>query len=88
MIDLSTYNTNRIELARPLLVISGSRGFLACGYINPETCDRTGEACAIVTGVGSFEDMLSATVVAVSSGASELGVSPGDTGESALDKFA
>ena len=88
MIDLSTYNTNRIELARPLLVISGSRGFLACGYINPETCDRTGEACAIVTGVGSFEDMLSATVVAVSAAASELGISLGDTGESALNKFA
>ena len=87
MISLSSYTTNRIELAKPLLIVSGSRGFLACGYINPDTCDRTGEACAIVTGVGSFEEMLSATVVSVSEAARELGVSVGDTGESALGKF-
>lgn len=79
--------TLRFELKRPLLIMKGSKGFLACGYINAATADKTDEACAIVTGVSSFEDMKCAAVVAVSNKAQELGVKLGDTGASALDKF-
>lgn len=77
----------QFELARPLLVMKAPKGILGCGYINVETCNKTGEACAIVTGVNSFDDMRKATVVAASNKAVELGVQVGETGQSALDKM-
>lgn len=72
-------------LKRPLLIIRGRNGFLACAYIDVATCDITQDACAIVTGVSSFDQMLSAKVVKVSKGAARLGVTVGVTGEEALD---
>ncbi len=78
----------RFELKRPLLIVKNKNGFLACGYINAETCNKTDEACAIVTGVSSYDDMYKASVVAVSKKALELGINIGDSGESALKKFS
>ena len=77
----------RYSLEKPLLVIREKKGFLACAYINPETCDKTGEACAIVSGVNDYEDMMSAKVVSVSIAAKKLGINVGDLGSSALDKL-
>lgn len=79
--------TLRFELKRPLLVMKAPKGFLACGYINPETCNKTEEACAIVSGVNDFEDMKKASIVAVSKLAIELGINVGDSGETALLKL-
>ena len=76
-----------IQLELPLLVIKGSKGFLGCGYINIETCNKTGEACGIVTGVKTHDAMLSAEVTAVSIEAEKLGVSVGMKGEEALEIF-
>jgi len=76
-----------IQLELPLLIIKGSRGFLGCGYINLETCDKTGEACAIVTGVKAHDDMLDAEVKAVSTEAARLGVRVGMKGKEALEIF-
>jgi uncharacterized protein YunC (DUF1805 family) len=76
----------RIELKRPLLIMRSAKGFLACGYINIETCNRTEDACALVN-AGNFEDMKKALVVAVSRQAEALGIQVGDTGESALLKM-
>jgi uncharacterized protein YunC (DUF1805 family) len=78
----------RFELNRPLLIVKGKNGFLACGYISVETCNATGDACAIVKGVSSYEDMYRATVVAVSGKALELGVVIGDSGAAALEKMS
>ena len=77
----------QIQLGLPLLVIKGSKGFLGCGYINVETCNKTGEACAIVTGVKTHDEMLAAEVKAVSSEAEKLGVRVGMKGEEALEFF-
>lgn len=74
-------------LSKPLLVMKAPSGFLACGYINPATCDATGEACAIVRGVNNYDDMLVAQIVAVSQAAAALGVEVGQSGESALKAF-
>ena len=63
-----------IQLRLPLLVIKGAKGFLGCGYINIETCNKTGEACGIVIGVKTHDEMLSAEVKAVSQEAARLGV--------------
>lgn len=78
---------HRIDLKRPLLVVRGSRGLLACGYLNVETFNRTGEAGALVTGVNDFEDMLGAKVTAVSDAAASAGVTPGMTGREAIEKL-
>lgn len=78
----------RFDLKRPLLIMKAPNGFLACGYINPETCNRTEEACAIVTGVSDFDEMVSAKVVSLSKRAHDLGIAIGDTGEEALRKLA
>ena len=78
---------HRIDLKKPLLIITTDNGMLACGYVNPQTTDKTGEACAIVTGVNDFEAMETALVVAVSAAAEALGVKVGDTGAVALEKM-
>jgi uncharacterized protein YunC (DUF1805 family) len=78
--------TFRIELKRPLLIMRSAKGFLACGYINIETCNRTDDACALVN-AGNFDDMKQALVFAVSRQAERLGIQVGDTGESALLKM-
>ena len=46
--DLSDFTTTRHELKRPLLVISGSKGVLACGYLDIDTFEKLDEAGAIV----------------------------------------
>jgi uncharacterized protein YunC (DUF1805 family) len=73
-----------IQLGLPLLIIKGSKGFLTCGYINCETCNKAGEACAIVTGVKTHEEMLHAEIKAVSQEAARRGVRVGMKGEEAL----
>lgn len=85
--DWKGLSKERIELALPLLIVKGSRGFLACGYVDIETCNKTGEACAIVRGVKSHEDMLGADVKAVSREAENLGVRVGIKGLEALEIF-
>ncbi|WP_158966791.1 YunC family protein [Paraglaciecola sp. L3A3] len=74
----------RIDLKLPLLTIQGEKGLLACGYVNASTCDKTNEACAIVTGVNSHDEMLAKPIVALSKEAAKLGVSLGMTGKQAL----
>ena len=82
--DWSNLERERIELASPLLIIKGESGFLACGYINAATCNKTGEACAIVNGVNNHDDMLEATISDVSAAAVALGIKLGMSGADAL----
>lgn len=76
-----------IELKLPLLVVKGLHGLLACGYLNVESFDKTGEVAAIVTGVHSFEDMLTAKVVKVSKAGVEAGLAIDMTGAEVLEKI-
>jgi uncharacterized protein YunC (DUF1805 family) len=85
--EQSMGNALRFDLAKPLLVIKKRNGFLACAYINPETCNKTGEACAIVSGVNDYDDMKKAKIIAVSESAEKLGIKIGETGQEALNKF-
>lgn len=78
---------HHVELKLPLLIVRGSRGLLACGYLNVATFNKTGEAAAIVTGVKSFEEMLTAQVVAVSEAGQQLGITTDMTGEEVLGKI-
>ena len=67
-----------------LLVIRGEHGFLGCGYINLDACEKFGDAAAIVTGVSSCAEMLTAEVKKVSTAAAARGVTVGMTGAEAL----
>jgi uncharacterized protein YunC (DUF1805 family) len=77
----------KIQLGLPLLIIKGEKGFLGCGYINVEACNKAGEACAIVTGVKTHEDMLVSDIKAVSEEAKKLGIREGMKGQEALEIF-
>ncbi len=68
----------------PLIMVKGEKGFIMCGYLNVEAAQKLGQAAAMVRGVSSAEDLLAAQIVAVTEAASQLGVSPGMTGEEAL----
>ena len=83
--DIEIYQIG--ALARPLLLAKGSKGVLACGYLNAETFTKTGEACAIVVGVNTFDDMLNAAVVSASDRAIELGITIGSSGREALERL-
>jgi uncharacterized protein YunC (DUF1805 family) len=85
--DWQGLTKEQIQLKLPLLIIKGSKGFLACGYINVETCNKTGEACAIVIGVKTHDEMLNAEVKAVSAAAGQLGARIGMKGEEVLSLF-
>ena len=80
-------NQFRVDLKLPLILICGNKGILACGYLNVDTFDKTGEAGAIVSGVRTFDDMLTAKIVKVSKAAQEIGIQVGATGIEALEAF-
>lgn len=86
-IDLNDFDKTRHPLKRPLLVISGDKGVLSCGYLSIESLERNGDAGAIVRGVDTFEDMLEAEIQAVTPQAAELGVTVGMKGADALEIF-
>lgn len=67
-----------------VLMIGAENGFIGCGYINVEVANRVGDVCAIVTGVKTPDDMLSAKVIAASNAAAKLGIKEGMTGKEAL----
>ena len=81
--DWSGLETSQISLEAPLLIVKGSLGFLGCGYINVDACAN--EACAIVSGVNTHNDMLKATIKVVSKDATELGIKVGMTGAEAIE---
>ncbi len=85
--NLDDFQKTCHQLKRPLLVVSGSKGCLSCGYLSLASFERNGDAAAIVRGVDTFDDMLIAEVQEVSSLARELGVEPGMTGQQALELF-
>ncbi|WP_346859238.1 DUF1805 domain-containing protein [uncultured Draconibacterium sp.] len=67
-----------------VLIIGAEKGILGCGYLNIDVANRVNDVCALVTGVKTPADMLSAKVVAVSEAASKLGIKEGITGKEAL----
>jgi len=79
----------RVELpdSPPLLVISGDKGFVMCGFLNMEAAERLGAPAAMVSGVKTFEDVLNAQIKAVTSRAKGLGVEVGMKGADALKRM-
>ncbi len=82
-LDAVTFATQNTKI----LVIRAAHGLLGCGYVSVDTAAKVGDALAVVSGVASYEDMLRASVKAVSPAAEALGVRPGMTGRDALLKM-
>ena len=82
-LDAVTFATQNTKI----LVIRVAHGLLGCGYVSVDTAAKVGDALAVVSGVSSYEDMLQASVKAVSPAAEALGVRPGMTGRDALLKM-
>lgn len=96
VIEVETLNINgkvvlgiKIALGNtPLLIIKGTRGYMMCGYLNPDVAEKLGDVAVIVTGVKEFKDMISGEVKYVTSKAKELGIEVGMEGYEALKKLA
>jgi len=71
----------------PLLLIIAPKGYVMCGYLNLETAEKFGQVAAIVTGVKSFDDVLSVKVAKLTMKAKELGIKKGMTGRDALKRM-
>ena len=82
-LDAVTFATQNTKI----LVIRAAYGLLGCGYVSVDTAAKVGDALAVVSGVANYEDMLHASVKAVSPAAEALGVRPGMTGRDALLKM-
>jgi len=79
----------RVQLPNspPLVMIIGSKGFVACGFINIDAAQKFNVAAAMVSGVKSFDDVLNADVKAATTKAQTLGVKVGVKGRDALKHF-
>ena len=82
-LDAITFATQNTRI----LAIRAPRGLLGCGYISTEKAAKVGDALAVVSGVSNYEDMLKASVKAVSPAAEVLGITPGMSGRDALLKM-
>ena len=71
-----------------LLVITGSKGYIMCGYLNINTAQKRNDAACIVTGVKTIKDMLNSKVVALTSSAQQMGITMGMEVMKVLEKFA
>lgn len=67
-----------------ILLIRATDGFLGCAYFDLGPAERLGEPVAIVTGVKTLDDLLTAKVIRASSAARALGVIDGMSGREAL----
>ena len=78
------FTRESIQLGHTLLIVKGSKGSAGCAYLNIDTFERFGEACAIIP-AGDFDKMLGAKVSAVTSQAKALGIEVGMSGREALE---
>ncbi len=80
VVDNQTYHGITVKLSHcNLLIIQAPKGILACGFISIDAANKFNEVAATVSGVKTYDDMLSATVKNASESALKLGIQPGVT---------
>jgi len=67
--------------------VTAPKGFAMCGYLNMESVNKMGEVAVRVTGVKTFDDLLSAKVANLSDKAGEFGIHSGMTAREALERM-
>lgn len=68
----------------PLVLVRAKEGFVMCGYLNVSVAEKLAVPAAMVRGVSTVDDLLSATIQSMSLPAQEKGVRIGMTGREAL----
>lgn len=89
-VKLDNKTAKGIEIQFPnavLVAIIGSKGFLMCGYLDVEAAEKLGDCAAVIKGVKTVDDMLSAKIVKLTPQAQSLGIEIGMTGRQALSKL-
>lgn len=79
-----------IEIPLPnamLIMAVAPKGFVMCGYLDISMAEKLGDCAAIVHGVKSIDDLLSAKVAEVTAGARKKGIRTGMTARAALLKM-
>ena len=76
-----------LDTAPFLLIRAADKSFLACGFLDIGAADTLSSCAAKVKGVKTFDDMMTAAVVAVTKEAEKKGIEVGMTGKEALIKF-
>ena len=73
----SIFKGIELELSKDskLLIITGNKGYIMCGYLNINTAQKRDDVACIVTGVKTIEDILNSKIVALTSKAQQLGIS-------------
>jgi len=71
----------------PLLIIKANNGYVMCGYLNMTAANKVGDIAGRVTGVKTFEDVLSAKIVEVSDKARQQGLKEGMSAKDFLDQL-
>ncbi len=84
-INNKKYHGHKIMLGNmPLIVVYGSKGYIASSYISKETAEKLGDIAGFVTNVKDFDDLLRAKVKYTTSWAEDLGIRPGMSIQKAL----
>jgi uncharacterized protein YunC (DUF1805 family) len=68
----------QIQLATPILRVTGEKGILACGWV--EISHKMGDVYTVVTGVRTHDEMLNTGTMRFSHAAEKRGVRKGRTG--------
>jgi uncharacterized protein YunC (DUF1805 family) len=78
----------RIDMnVAPVLMIKAEKGFVMCGYLNIEAAEKLGDVAARVSGVNTFEDVLNAKLLQVTTKAKDLGLEEGMVARDALERL-
>lgn len=79
-----------IEIALPeanMVLVVGKKGYLMCGYLNLEVCEKFNGCAGVIRGVANVKELLEGEVAAVTRRARGLGIKPGMKGLQALKKL-
>lgn len=60
-----------------LIVITGSKGYIMCGYLNMSAANKFGDVAVKVTGITTLKDALAARAASCSRAARKLGIRKG-----------
>ena len=71
--------------AAQLLVVKARKGYVGCSYIDLQKAEVLGDAAATLSGISSFDELLSGKVEQLTKRAAELGVRKGMGGREALE---
>ncbi|MEM0141076.1 MAG: DUF1805 domain-containing protein [Thermoplasmatales archaeon] len=81
----NTYTGIKIDSTpAPIVIITGRKGFLMCGYLDMQAADKLGSVAASASGINSIEDLLNKEITRVSIKGKEAGISVGMKGRDAL----